>query len=231
MNFDRAMRELAAGNHLFTSSITIISFHFCRKHAMDSLAPARSALAGLWLRPHSFHRLPSGSSHMICSVISVVVAKWKRAGCAVSAMLRCARGDRCSSRRQAEQGLGRGGEFTKVTVIPKVTIEIFVKVKRRDSNPMAKATRMRNSESGVRAKSKVQTPKFAWAVHAWARHFAVRLFGLLRTGMSALRRQVGEIEKAGLQPAFCEMMLDSAGYAAASSSVSRKPCRWRTRVG
>jgi hypothetical protein len=29
---------------------------------VDSLAPARSALAGLWLRPNSFRRLPGGSS-------------------------------------------------------------------------------------------------------------------------------------------------------------------------
>src|SRR5579862_898444 len=34
---------------------------------MDSFAPARSALAGLWLRPHSFRC--DGSSHKICSVI------------------------------------------------------------------------------------------------------------------------------------------------------------------
>ena len=27
----------------------------------DSLAPARSAVAGLWVRPHSFRRFPSGS--------------------------------------------------------------------------------------------------------------------------------------------------------------------------
>jgi len=31
----------------------------------DSLAPARSALAGLWLRPHSFRRFPSGLSPVI----------------------------------------------------------------------------------------------------------------------------------------------------------------------
>jgi hypothetical protein len=38
------------------------------KDRMDSLAPARSALAGLWLRPHSFRRFPRGSSHKICNV-------------------------------------------------------------------------------------------------------------------------------------------------------------------
>jgi hypothetical protein len=32
---------------------------------MDSLAPARSALAGFWLRPDSFRRFPSGSSPLI----------------------------------------------------------------------------------------------------------------------------------------------------------------------
>src|SRR5579871_675378 len=36
---------------------------------MDSLAPARSALAGFWLRPDSFRRLPGDSSHKICNVI------------------------------------------------------------------------------------------------------------------------------------------------------------------
>jgi hypothetical protein len=37
----------------------------CNFRAMDSLAPARSALAGFWLRPDSFRRLPGGSSHKI----------------------------------------------------------------------------------------------------------------------------------------------------------------------
>jgi hypothetical protein len=36
---------------------------------VDSLAPAHSALAGLWLCPHSFRRFPSGSNHRICNVI------------------------------------------------------------------------------------------------------------------------------------------------------------------
>ena len=35
---------------------------FTKVTIMDLLAPARSALAGLWLRPHSFRRFPSGSS-------------------------------------------------------------------------------------------------------------------------------------------------------------------------
>ena len=35
---------------------------------VDSLAPARSALAGLWLRPNSFRRFPNGSSHVSSGV-------------------------------------------------------------------------------------------------------------------------------------------------------------------
>src|SRR5208282_2828266 len=31
---------------------------------VDTLAPARSALADLWLRPNSFRRFPNGSSHL-----------------------------------------------------------------------------------------------------------------------------------------------------------------------
>jgi hypothetical protein len=38
-------------------------------HIMDSLAPAHSALAGLWLRRIPFAVIPSGSSHKICNVI------------------------------------------------------------------------------------------------------------------------------------------------------------------
>src|SRR5262249_54522833 len=40
-----------------------------------SLAPARSALAGFWLRPDSFRHLPGGSSHKICNVIFSGVRK------------------------------------------------------------------------------------------------------------------------------------------------------------
>ena len=35
---------------------------------MDSFASAHSALAGLWLRPHSFRRFPSGSSRVLTTI-------------------------------------------------------------------------------------------------------------------------------------------------------------------
>jgi hypothetical protein len=47
----------------------------CKPGRVDSLAPARSALAGFWLRPDSFRRLPGGSSHKICDVIYRELAK------------------------------------------------------------------------------------------------------------------------------------------------------------
>ena len=63
---------------------------------VDSLPPARSALAGLWLRPHSFRRFPSGSSLHFTeererarargySILRSTVDEWVflvRAGCA-----------------------------------------------------------------------------------------------------------------------------------------------------
>jgi len=45
---------------------------------MDSLAPARSALTGLWLRPHSFRRFPSGSSPLISIQNSVITGRLGR---------------------------------------------------------------------------------------------------------------------------------------------------------
>jgi len=41
------------------------SQEFTKVTIVDSLAPARSVLAGFWLRPDSFRRLPGGSSPLI----------------------------------------------------------------------------------------------------------------------------------------------------------------------
>src|SRR5579864_3616831 len=45
-----------------TARDQVIEHLFPSPWPSDSLAPARSALAGLWLRPDSFRRFPSGSS-------------------------------------------------------------------------------------------------------------------------------------------------------------------------
>ena len=81
---------------------------FCHRnqgnHTMDSLAPARSALAGLWLRAmelpllpsvshdrdcrcrdlQTFLRFASGSSHKICSVINRTIGTHRRDACATT---------------------------------------------------------------------------------------------------------------------------------------------------
>jgi hypothetical protein len=43
----------------------------------DSLAPARSALAGFWLRSDSFRCLPGGSSHRIHKICNVIAGWWR----------------------------------------------------------------------------------------------------------------------------------------------------------
>src|SRR5579862_657020 len=114
----------------------------CRRW-FGSLAPAHSALAGLWLRPDPFRHLPGGSSPFVerCAVAqSVGLRNWPGSGAHPdkSGRLTLRRRD-CTkvtivpviSTRifgQAARAMaGQGREITKVTLVSEVSIEILGK--------------------------------------------------------------------------------------------------------
>jgi hypothetical protein len=63
---DRSSVGAFEGRQVGTTRLAVIGPFPLSFSLVDSLAPARSALAGLWLRPDSFRRFPSGSSPSFC---------------------------------------------------------------------------------------------------------------------------------------------------------------------